>query len=345
MLFRPLRLVNDDGLGIVTCAVPYCQGTYPRFWRSVPKKLTIFVAGDSWVFYATADGIYRTFDDGSSSRLLAIRDISQMGVLEDVNLFFWLSGGVFMTMDLDVLNSGLATSTTFKLDAHSNGTSGGPQSRHLICLVKSSSDSGVIAKVLGIKTSSNSRVLEPFRVRTFFVPYRILCKLMDLKEFYIKGQDAYAVEFMSQMRLVVSLRRGFEKVDLESLDTQGLLDVTDRSIYLPAHRKAKPMAIFHAFSVLLLCYDKFGFFVSDRGRMTRWGTIMSWNHGISAVSFALQRSHLLVFGASRVEIWNIETGMIVQKIPGRHLLLNSPKEDGRIIVLSDTITGLDFVGV
>lgn len=63
------------------------------------------------------------------------------------------------------------------------------------------------------------------------------------------------------------------------------------------------------------------------------------------IPLALQHSHLLVFGASRVEIWNAETGTIVQKIPSRHLLLNSPKEDGKIILLSETnIMGLDFVG-
>jgi hypothetical protein len=43
-----------------------------------------------------------------------------------------------------------------------------------------------------------------------------------------------------------------------------------------------------------------------------------------------------------VEVWDIQAGEMVQKIPGRHLLLNSPEPGERVIALSDTGSIVDL---
>ena len=67
--------------------------------------------------------------------------------------------------------------------------------------------------------------------------------------------------------------RGFEIVDLESLDTQGLLDPNDKSLEFVTKRKnLRPMVIYRIRNEFLLCYNgEFsfffffgGFFVHDR---------------------------------------------------------------------------------
>lgn len=100
--------------------------------------------------------------------------------------------------------------------------------------------------------------------------------------------------------------------------------------------------------------------------MTRNGIIMRWN--VPVVAFgtyfcvfyrpeaqlappAQHDSYILAFGSERIEVWNVETAEMVQKIPGRHLPLNScnpsacrnssPNSE-RIIALSDTVVDLAF---
>ena len=50
---------------------------------------------------------------------------------------------------------------------------------------------------------------------------------------------------------------GFEIVDLETLDTQGLLDPADESLDFVRRREStlKPMAIYRIENEFLLCYD------------------------------------------------------------------------------------------
>lgn len=50
--------------------------------------------------------------------------------------------------------------------------------------------------------------------------------------------------------------RGFEIVDLETLDTQGLLDPNDESLdFVRKRDNLRPMAIYRIQNEFLLCYD------------------------------------------------------------------------------------------
>ena len=50
--------------------------------------------------------------------------------------------------------------------------------------------------------------------------------------------------------------KGFEIVDLETLDTQGLLDPADSSLdFVKKVETVKPMAIYRIENEFLLCYD------------------------------------------------------------------------------------------
>lgn len=58
-------------------------------------------------------------------------------------------------------------------------------------------------------------------------------------------------------KLCVGCPNGFEIVDLETLDTQGLLDPADESLDFVRRREStlKPMAIYRIENEFLLCYD------------------------------------------------------------------------------------------
>ena len=72
--------------------------------------------------------------------------------------------------------------------------------------------------------------------------------------------------------MCVGCSRGFEIVDLETLDTQGLLDPSDQSLDFVRKREGlRPLAIYRIDSEFLLCYDgkrrceEFGGVVTDCG--------------------------------------------------------------------------------
>ena len=57
-------------------------------------------------------------------------------------------------------------------------------------------------------------------------------------------------------KLCVGCTKGFEIVDLETLDTQGLLDPADSSLdFVQKRESARPIAIYRVDGDFLLCYD------------------------------------------------------------------------------------------
>ena len=60
-------------------------------------------------------------------------------------------------------------------------------------------------------------------------------------------------------RLCIGCTNGFEIVDLETLDTQGLLDPADTTLDFVRKREGRealrPLAIFRVGNEFLLCYD------------------------------------------------------------------------------------------
>lgn len=92
--------------------------------------------------------------------------------------------------------------------------------------------------------------------------------------------------------MCVGCSRGFEIVDLETLDTQGLLDPNDESLEFVRKRdNLRPMAIYRIHNEFLLCYDgalpifllhladngtEFAFYVNKTGRRSRKDFMVHW---------------------------------------------------------------------
>ena len=99
-------------------------------------------------------------------------------------------------------------------------------------------------------------------------------------------------------KLCVGCSKGFEIVDLETLDTQGLLDPMDESLeFVRKRENLRPMAIYRIHNDFLLCYDgmpfflvawaltnrrsmsplpEFAFYVNKNGRRSRKNFFVSW---------------------------------------------------------------------
>ncbi|KAJ7117583.1 CNH domain-containing protein [Mycena epipterygia] len=304
MICRPVPLVSHGGFGKITCAVPYRRGSSDE------------------IIYGTTDGVYRGSKDGSRPRLLSIHDVSQIEILPDVDLFLCLAGGVFLTMSLSTLNSGTHQDTDVsRISKHvsffSVYRSAAAGESHRVCVLKSSSLSGTI-KVFDVTVSANQQLIST---------------LLNAQEFYIP-RETHSVRFLSRTRLAATLKKGhggFEMVDLTTLETQSLLDPDDAALDF-VRKKVKPMAVFRVSDVFLLCYDKCGFYIDRRGSMARTDQLLRWN--VPPIAFALHEPYVLAFCEMQVEVWNIETMEMVQRIRGPYYLLNAPESGEKILALS-----------
>ncbi|KAJ7463415.1 CNH domain-containing protein [Mycena galericulata] len=226
MICRPVRLVGLPDSKKVTCAVPY-------------------KGNGGGILYGTADGIHRATEDGSDSRLFAIQDVSQIDILEGINLFLCLAGGELMSMPLDELMSGTATHTnripSWRASFFAQNTSTVAEG-HRVCLVKSSSTS-VTIKVLAVHINGEGIHTRP---------------LLHSQDLWIPTtREACSVQFIAPLKLVV-IHGGFDIIDLETLDSHRMPEPSERLLKF-IRKRDKPMAVFRSLDTLLLCYHKFAF--------------------------------------------------------------------------------------
>jgi hypothetical protein len=138
----------------------------------------------------------------------------------------------------------------------------------LVCVVKASPLSSTIKTLEPIDQNVRGRNKPTFRkllqggndtLRVFKVhPFSSCLHTTthdDPQEFYIPLQSS-SIHFL-KTKLCVGCPNGFEIVDLETLDTQGLLDPADESLDFVRRREnnLKPMAIYRIDNEFLLCYD------------------------------------------------------------------------------------------
>jgi RHO1 GDP-GTP exchange protein 1/2 len=260
---------------------------YSVIWKSFSRGRGFplpGVGGGQKVAYGTFDGVY--FQDlrepnREPIKVLALTDVAQVDVLDDYGLLIVLSGalcvllflnysalipfsfrpscveGQVITFPLDALEAmdplaGLKRAK--RIAAHTTFfQSGVCVGRTFVCVVKTS------------PLSSTIKIFEPIdqNVRGRNKPtFRKLLQggndtLRIYKEFYIPVQSS-SIQFL-RTKLCVACVNGFEIIDPDTLDTQGLLDPNDESLEFVRRRgentRPKPVAIYRIENEFLLCYD------------------------------------------------------------------------------------------
>ncbi|TFK39883.1 CNH domain-containing protein [Crucibulum laeve] len=303
MIFDTVTLSEGffSGPNKVNCAAPY--------------------SGGRRIVYGTDDGVYIS-DLREPTRepvkVLSLLEVLQVDVLEDYQLLIVLSERQVITFPLDALDpidpmAGLKRAK--RISSHTSFFKAGfCLGRVLVCIVKSS------------QLSSTFKTLEPIdqNIRGRSKPtFRKLLQggndtLKLFREFYIPVEST-SIHYL-KTKMCVGCSRGFEIVDLESLDTQGLLDPSDESLeFVRKRENLRPMAIYRIRNEFLLCYDEFAFYVNKNGRRSRTEFMVHWEG--MPTGFALHEPYVLAFEPSFVEIRHIETGLLSQVIQGSNLRL------------------------
>ncbi|KAI0682496.1 CNH domain-containing protein [Cytidiella melzeri] len=289
------------GSNRVNCAAPFAQGR-----RAV---------------YGTIDGVYISNlwePHREPMKVLALADVTQVDVLEDYQLLIVLSEGVVVTFPLDALDPRdpqAGVKRAKRIASHISFFKAGIcLGKTLVCVVKASVLSSTIKALEPIDTQTRGKNKPTFK--------KILQggndTLRPVKEFYIPVQSS-SIHFL-KTRLCIGCTNGFEIVDLETLDTQGLLDPADTSLEFVRKKEGlRPMAIFRIDNEFLLCYDEFAFYVNKTGWRSRKEFMIYWEG--SPAGFALHYPYILAFEPTFVEIRNVLTSSISQIIQGNNLRL------------------------
>ncbi|KIP07120.1 hypothetical protein PHLGIDRAFT_71560 [Phlebiopsis gigantea 11061_1 CR5-6] len=271
--------------------------------------------------YGTADGVYMSNlleYNREPMKVLALLDVTQIDVLEHYGLLIALSERQVVTVPLDALDpmepaGGLRRAK--RIASHISFFKAGIcLGKTLVCVVKTSA------------LSSTIKVLEPIETTVRGARRPTFKKLLQggndtlrlFKEFYIPVQSS-SIHFL-KTRLCVGCTNGFEIVDLETLDTQGLLDPADQSLnFARKKEELRPMAIYRIDNEFLLCYDEFAFYVNKAGHWSRKQFKIHWEG--RPTGFALHYPYVLAFEPTFVEIYDVTTGQISQIIQGNNLRL------------------------
>ncbi|KAG8933108.1 RHO1 GDP-GTP exchange protein 2 [Tulasnella sp. 408] len=141
-------------------------------------------------------------------------------------------------------------------------------------------------------------------------------RLRAVEEFDIPI-EATSIHFL-RGQLCVGCAEGFQIVDLNTLAMVPLLDPADPLldfVQKGLRDSTPPIAIYRINNDFLLCYAECAFYVDKNGRRARPDWIVHWEGYPS--SFALEYPFVLAFEPTFIEIHNIESGQLVQIIPGK----------------------------
>ncbi|KAE9397959.1 citron-like protein, partial [Gymnopus androsaceus JB14] len=120
--------------------------------------------------------------------------------------------------------------------------------------------------------------------------------------------------------IAILCSKGFEIMNLDDLESVTILQKDDpRSAYLAKRCKScRPIGMFKSGEdEFLLCYNEFGVYVDKHGDPNRAAGTVEWEG--TAERVALHAPYVLLFDSRFIEVRHLETGRLVQIIPGNDI--------------------------
>ncbi|KAL7749232.1 RHO1 GDP-GTP exchange protein 2 [Sorochytrium milnesiophthora] len=187
--------------------------------------------------------------------------------------------------------------------------------RTLVCVVKSSTLSTTIKvyePALPTKKSSG--------FSRFLKGHAELDGLRLFKELYVPV-EATSLHFM-RTKLCIGTAKGFEVIDIETLQTQSMLNHEDPTLAFALADNVRPIAMFRLTNMFLLCYADFGIYIGRNGWRGRDNFIVRWQG--EPRSFSYCKPYILAFNPQFIEIYHGDSGALVQIIPAHQLVCLEP---------------------
>jgi hypothetical protein len=216
------------------------------------------------MLYGTDDGVYMSEISERTQipvKILSLSDVTQIDVLEEYQLLLVLSERHLFRFPMDALDQHHPMAGLKRAKRISNHTT---FFKAGYCLGKA-----VLCAVKIDPLSSTFRVFEPVAKNISEKSQHTLRQRLQgdndmlnlLRTFYIPLESS-SVHYMTlnskaHAQFIIGCTKGFEIVDLDTLDRQGLLNPADESLSFVTSRDtaAKPIAIYRINAHFLLCYN------------------------------------------------------------------------------------------
>ncbi|KAF8728433.1 hypothetical protein RHS02_07923, partial [Rhizoctonia solani] len=279
------------------------------------------------IVYGTDDGVYFQAQNAQSRKVIDLTNVQQIDVLEDLLLLVVLAERSVFTFPLDALDLFDRMNRAVRLSRAqvSFFKVGLCMGRTVVCIVKTGSLSSTVKILESVGSPAGSNLNR--NVKTSFKDTSNRLKIW--KDFYLPA-ELYSVQFL-KTKLCVAGSAGFEVVDLETLDTQVLLDPADNALnFVGQYKNPRPLDVYRVGDEFLVCYREFAFYVNKIGWKSDKNVIIYWEgtptacgeyspitqqsiEWLNAFSYtALHYPYIIAFSQDFVEIRHVDDGSLVQ---------------------------------
>ncbi|KAI8638438.1 CNH domain-containing protein [Parasitella parasitica] len=299
-------------------------------------------------------------------RILAMDKVSQIDILEQCNLILVLADKILYTYSLDTLlstESGMKRGR--KISSHvsffkvgkiwdksiqASAASGSPDQqvitvegveKTLVCFVRFNAMTSTIRALEPYETTKESSKKKNKNLGRLIRGNNEALKVY--KDLYIPG-EASSIQFFKNI-ICVGSARGFQMVNLSSAEVQSVLDPSDSSnnSVLGLHENMKPISMFrHKDGNILLCYSELAFYIDKKGKRVRKDWSISWEGNPTA--FVFRFPYVVAFNTNFIEVRHMDTGDLLQVIPGNNIRCLRPDSTDRIHgVMDDRLAGSEVI--
>ncbi|KAI8973277.1 CNH domain-containing protein [Mycotypha africana] len=338
--FRYVAATNGTSKhGRVNCTVPFASS----------NNIQMLAVG-------TDTGVYlKSFDSPGIKRVLSSETVTQLAVLDKCHILLVLADKTLKAYPLDLIDSSPSNGKT------SLEKLGQEIAQHVhFFQVGHCNDKDLVLFKKKKNTSSIFTALEPlYDLRDpknqKYIGQKPGFKLTNrsnhswfkkYKEFYV-GAESSNVHFLKSKLLIVC-ERGFEIIDPENLSVGGR-DIPDKGDpqFNFVHRNIdsnKPLAMYRVHDKFLLCYNKFAFYVNNRnGSLVQRGpqkppVLCEWEGNPDHIVY--QYPYIVAFDPQFIEIRHVDTGDLVQIIPGDQIRLTNYQTMNDLTIIQGCMTHL-----
>ncbi|EJD48095.1 Dbl-like domain-containing protein [Auricularia subglabra TFB-10046 SS5] len=299
--------------GRVTCSVPFSTAD-----------------GRGLVAIGCAEGVWigLRHDSRSLKRVLHLKQVTQCAMLEDFGIFLVLADKSLFAYHIEALVPSQPTShmhtarTPQKLNGNKDvqffsvGTLNG---RTLIIYMKKKGLDSVFRVLEPVTGKIAEKQKNPGAFGRFgFGQHRSEWFRIYRQDFFLPS-EAYDLIFL-KARIAILCQKGFEIMDLSDFKSVTIPQRDDPRLAPLAKRceACRPLGMFRTSeNEFLLCYNEFGLYVDRHGDPSRSTGTIEWEG--TAEKVAWHPPYILLFDPRFIEIRHIDTGRLVQIIPGNEI--------------------------
>ncbi|CAO3589804.1 unnamed protein product [Absidia cylindrospora] len=324
---------TSGGQGKVTCSVPFL---------TKDNEYKVAIGTDAGVYF-------KTVNQNNLRRVINCENVTQLAVMDKHHILLVLADRTLKAYPVDALNSPTNIRSPERLAQEiaqhvSFFHVGFCNNKDLLVYKKKKNTSSTFSALEPICDLRNPRNEKLLTQRTGFLGQRSnvswFRKYMD---FYV-GADATNLHFLKS-KVNVVCERGFEIIDPENLSVaRDIPDQEDPQFNFVQRQTEplKPLAMYRIQDKFLLCYNKFAFYVNNRnGSLVMRGSgrsplLCEWEGNPDHIVY--QHPYIVAFSSQFIEVRHVETGELVQIIPGDNIRLTYYNGGGETPIIHGCMT-------